>query len=94
MNLLKIKRIEGCMEGSNVWDMLFDKEIDKDTIDSLGTMGKLIYNSAMEKPFFKVIVRGKYTIKGSEGNKTLRVILPEKTGRDSLDEIGKYLKNI
>ncbi len=88
-----IKKISGCLEGSNVWDYLLDSTITKRLIDHLGTQGKLIYHEQMDKPFFTVIVRGKYTIKGSEGNKSFRVILPENANMELLDEIKILIAN-
>lgn len=80
MKLIHIKIIEGCLEGTNVRDALFSEPVNASFIKFLGNLGKLIYKENMEKPFFKVIVRGKYTLKGSVGNKTVRIILPELSG--------------
>jgi hypothetical protein len=87
MKVLDIKRIHGCLEGRNVWDFLLDGSISKDFISHLGNFGKLIYQDQMKKPYFTIIVRGKYTIKGSETNKTFRVILPENANIELLEEI-------
>jgi len=91
MMVKDIKKIDGCLEGRNVWDFLLDKEITKAFIDYLGTNGKLIYQEQMKKPFFTVIVRGRYTIKGSETNHSFRVILPEDADIERLDEIETYI---
>lgn len=90
MKVEGVKRIDGCLEGRNVWDFLFDEPVEKDFIDYLADLGKLVYQGQMEKPFYTVIVRGKYTIKGSEGNKTFRVILPEDADLIALEEIKKH----
>ncbi len=92
MNILKIKTIDGCLEGSNVRDILFDCEIDKKFIDYLGNLGKFIYNDNFEKPLFRVIVKGKYTIKGSLGNKAIRILLPDNENGEMLNEITGYIK--
>ena len=76
MKVLKIKTIGDCLEGTNVRDLLFDSEITEDFVFYLKPLGKLVYNTSFDKPFFRLIVRGKYTLKGSVGNKTLRVLLP------------------
>ena len=69
MKVKKIKKIEDCLEGTNVRDFLLDGFLNKKFIDYLGKLGKYIYNDEFAKPFFKVIVRGKYTIKGARGIK-------------------------
>ncbi len=90
MKLLHIKTMEGCLEGANVRDALFSKPVDVNFINYLGNLGKLIYNDKMDKPFFKIIVRGQYTIKGSVGNSTLRIILPESAG-SIIESFGNYV---
>lgn len=90
MKIVKIKKIEGCLEGTNVRDILFDSAITREFIDFLGKKGKLIYNQEMEKPFFRVIVRGGYTLKGSLGNKSIRVILPENS-EGVIEQIENYI---
>ena len=92
MKIVKVKKIEGCLEGTNVRDILFDLEITKDFIEFLGDHGKLVYNPEMEKPFFRVIVRGKYTLKGSQGNKSIRVILPENS-EGLIEELTAYISS-
>ena len=92
MKVIDNKRVEGCYGGHNVWDILFDDKIDKELIDYIGKLGKLVYQGRMKKPFFKVIVRGKYTIKGSQGNNSVRVTLPEKDDPIILEEIKEYIE--
>ena len=92
MEIIKKKKVEGCLEGQNVWDILFDKQIDKDFIDYLGKMGKLIYKDELKKPFFKVIIRGEFTFKGSESNKSIRVILPDEYSGDWLSMLKEHIE--
>lgn len=89
MKIIKQKKIEGCLEGANVKDIMFDKKITKEFVLHLGKMGKLIFDEDMNKPFFRVIVRGKFTMKGSVSNRTIRLLLPA-TGEA---EIMESLKN-
>ncbi|MFP4370445.1 MAG: hypothetical protein ACOC2K_03345 [Bacteroidota bacterium] len=92
MRVIKLKKVEGCLEGSNVHDILLDDKIDREFIDHLGKMGKLIYMDSFDKPFFKVIVRGRYTIKGSQTNKSIRIIFPEGADPDApLREISEHI---
>ncbi len=88
MNIIAIKKIDDCLEGTNVRDLLFDIELTRTFIDYLGDQGKLIYRDFSTKPFFTIIVRGKFTLKGSLGNKTIRMLLPEGVSPD------KYIEGI
>ena len=93
MKIIKIKNIEGCLEGTNVKDVLYDKKVTQDFISYLSKLGKLIYNDSFEKPFYRIIVKGKYTLKGSETNKTSRVILPEEADGEYIQELKDYIKH-
>ncbi len=92
MKVLKHKKIEGCLDGTNVRDILLDGLIDKKLVLYIGELGRLIYKEEMAKPFFRVIVRGKYTLRGSQGNKTIRVILPDDAGDTEMQEIAEYIE--
>jgi len=93
MIVKKIKKIEDCLEASNVRDILLDGFLTKKFIDYLGQLGKYIYNDEFAKPFFSIIVRGKYTIKGAQGNKTLRIMLPDTVEtNDYLDSLKNYIE--
>ncbi|MFC2130230.1 hypothetical protein ACFLSQ_02230 [Bacteroidota bacterium] len=92
MKVIKQKKIEGCLEGTNVKDFLFNNNITRDFIIHLGKLGKLIFTEDIEKPFFRIIVRGKYTLKGSLGNKTIRVLLPEKGDKELIDKLKEYVE--
>lgn len=85
-------KVEGCLEGSNVYDIKLVGEIDKKFIDHLGEMGKLTYKDNYEKPFFRVIVRGKYTLKGVESNSEIRVILPDNGNFNDIRKIMEHIK--
>lgn len=93
MTVTKTKKLEGCIEGSNVYDLLLSETISKQFIDYIGKLGKLVYHESMEKPLFVVIVRGEMTIKGVEGNKTIRVLLPDKAGSSRIDDLKSCIQN-
>lgn len=92
MKLVKVKNIDDCLEGRNVRDFLFDEHLDRDFVEYMGQLGKLLLYDELSKPFFKIIVRGKYTLKGSLPNKTLRVLLPDDSGDLYLDELVKHIE--
>lgn len=87
MKIIDIKDVEGCLEGTNVKDLLLDAEIDKEYILGLEDKGKLVYNDRLERPFFKLIVRGKFTLKGVQGKNTMRAVLPNEIADDELKKV-------
>lgn len=93
MRISRIKKVDGCLEGSSAKDIFFDKDIDKAFADHLGSLGKYIYNDSFDKPFFKIIVRGYYTLKGSVGNKSMRMIFAESALDDIMDELISHIEN-
>lgn len=93
MKALKSKKVEGCLEGSNIYDILLSKKIDMDFIEYMGRQGKLIINHSFDKPFFQVIVRGKYTYKGAISNKSIRILFPEGDANNELEELKSYINN-
>ena len=92
MKVLKYKKIEGCLEGSNVKDILLDDWIDRDFVLYLGKLGKLVIDEGMSKPFFRIIVKGKYTIKGSQKNMTIRLLLPEKEDENIIPDLTAFIE--
>jgi len=92
LKVIQHKKIEGCLEGTNVKDFLLDGKITRDFIIHLGKLGKLIFTEDIDKPFFRVIVRGEFTIKGSLDNKTIRILLPEKEEEDLIEKLKEYIE--
>ncbi len=93
MKALKTKKIQGCLEGSNVKDILLSDEIDMPFVEKLSSLGKPVVNDKMKKPFFRVIVRGKYTIKGSVGNSSIRVIMPKEDKPGDFEELVEFINS-
>lgn len=86
MKVLKIKELEDCFDGSFIKEALLDTKVTKQLIYHLGKNGELNYYPDFARPFYKILVKGKYTIKGVEGNKTIRLIL----NRGGIDIAQKY----
>jgi hypothetical protein len=93
MKVEKIKKIEGCLEGTNVKDVLLTDNVDKAFVDYLAALGKLIFFEGSGKPFYKVIIRGQYSIKGAIGNHTCRLILPTINAEEMLDSFIHYVNS-
>ncbi len=92
MKIIKIKKVDGCLESSNVHDIFLNMQVSKIFLDSIAQNGKLIIYDEMEKPFFKLIVKGKYTLKGSIGNKVIRIVLPPASDNRWQEEIKEMIQ--
>lgn len=77
MKVVKQKKVADCYESSNTIDFLLSAPITKSFVEHLGKLGKLLIFEEFDIPYFKVIVKGEYTIKGAFGKKTIRILLPE-----------------
>lgn len=91
MTIVSIKKADACVDGNIGYDVVFSEAIDKNLSDYLGLLGKYIYNDAFDVPFFKVIIRGMYSIKGSIGNMSLRLLIPETIENNIIDEFKQYV---
>lgn len=85
--------MEDCVEGKNVRDLYFDGKITKDFIGYLSSLGKMIYHNFDPKPYFALIVRGEYTLKGSIGNPYARLLLPDDSGDRYIHDLVQFIEN-
>jgi hypothetical protein len=74
-----------------VRDIIISAPISKDFIFYLSRLGKLFYHDELEKPYFRIIVRGKMTIKGAETNKTVRVLMPDEPDEAEFDALKQHI---
>ncbi len=93
MKVLEIKIMEDCMEGRNVRDLYFEGKITKDIVGYLSSLGKMVYHNFNPKPYFELIVKGQYTLKGSIGNPYARLLLPDDAGNAHIDEVVRFIEN-
>lgn len=89
MKIIKTVKAESCSDGNIGYDIYFDNKIDKEFADYLGTLGKYRLDDTFDEPYFKIIVRGYYTLKGSLNTNYLRMIVPESI----FDKIYKDFEN-
>ncbi|MCX7908851.1 MAG: hypothetical protein N2560_04955 [Ignavibacteria bacterium] len=92
MKVVKQKKVDDCYESSNTVDFLLSGPITKDFVEHLGKLGKLLLFEEFDKPYFKVIVKGEYTIKGAFGKKTIRILLPEDEIDYPLDKLIQHIE--
>lgn len=90
MNIVDIKDIEDCFDGSFIKEILFDEVITKEFIFYLGNNEILKYYDNFSRPFFKIVKPHFYEIKGVEGNQTIRIIL-KNDHEKSLNELKKLI---
>lgn len=91
MKIVSVHKVQGCLEGTNVRDIYFDELISMEFGDYLCRLGHFVFRKEIEKPFFKVMVRGRYTLKASVGNLAARLILPGPNDADVISEIEEYV---
>ncbi len=84
MEILEIKNVEDCFDGSLIKEILLSSEITKDFIYSIGDGCIIQYFDNFARPFFKIRKNGLFDLKGIEGNKTMRVHIknPDKFSMD------------
>ena len=91
MNLVYYEIVEDCIEAKNVYDAYLSIKLSDELILHLGKLGKLSYFQDFDKPFFRVIVRGRFTIKGVKDDDKFRILLPDNAGVENLDVIKKQV---
>jgi len=91
MNFAYYEIVEDCIEAKNVYDGFLNIHIKEKFINYLGNLGKLVFQKDFDIPYFKVIVRGKFTIKGNLDDFKFRLLLPDEAGIEDLDFIKKYI---
>ncbi len=94
MEIQSYKQIQDCLQGKNVWDIYLDTIINEQFIASLKQLGKVVVQNFNAKPFFTLIVHGKYTLKGSIGNRSIRLILPDSAERKIPEELIDFIEKI
>lgn len=78
MTIQQIKDIEDCFDGSHIKEIIFKEPIQKEFIDSLMNIGNLKYYPFFSQPFFKLDVPDKFSVKGVEGNYSIRIVINKK----------------
>jgi hypothetical protein len=93
MKVVKQKKVTDCYESSNTIDFILSAPITKPFVEHLGQLGKLLVFDEFDIPYFKVIVKGEYTIKGAFGKMTIRILLPEDVEDYPLDSLVQHIEN-
>jgi hypothetical protein len=91
MKIVGVRHIEDCFDGSYIHEILFDADITAAFIRSLGTEGQLQYYPNFARPFFKAMFQDRFTLKGVEGNRTVRVLSYEKDLERTLTHLSQLI---
>ena len=91
MKILHISIVETCTEAKDAYDVYFNDVIQEDFIEKFRPLGKIVYTDIYYKKYFKVIVRGKYTIKGFIDNDNFRVLFGNSNNESYLEELKQFI---
>lgn len=89
MKIKLIKKVEGCLEGTNVYDLFTSDPITRDFLESFDDETKLKISTpadGVDKAFYRLIFPGKITLKGALGISSMRCILPTENLQENLRE--------
>ena len=82
MQLIDIKKVEDCFDGSMIFRYSFNKEMDEELMRKMGEKenAKLHYYPDFPRPFFKIITGEGIQVKGILGDDNLEAVFPQ-TGK-------------
>lgn len=93
MKIEKIIPVEDCLDGTFIYELVFDKPITRDFILFFKDKGEFLYLSHLPRPFFKVELEGKFYLKGIEGNTYCRTLLHQEKVNEILEEINSIIRS-
>ena len=93
MEVIEVRHVEDCFDGSLIKELLLSSEVSKELIFALGKNGDVQYFAHFARPFFKIRVSGIYDVKGIKGNKTMRIHLKHPK-QYTLDDFIEFLAKI
>lgn len=94
MRILYLTLIETCSEAQDAYDIFFSDKITEEFIDKFSAIGKIVYTNIYYKKYFRVIVKGKYTLKGFIENDDMRVLFPNSEHLHHLDELKQFISSL
>lgn len=91
MKILHISIVETCTEAQNAYDVYFNDLINEDFIENFRPLGKVVYTDIYYKKYFRVIVKGKYTIKGFIDTDNFRVLFGNSNSEGYIEELKQFI---
>jgi hypothetical protein len=79
--------LKNCAESQNAYDIYFDKELSEEFINKFSVYGKIVFSNINNFKYFRIIVKGQFTIKGFVGNNDFRVLIADNLGENFIDKI-------
>jgi hypothetical protein len=92
MELINIKKVEDCFDGSVIFEYYFNEEVKEGHMKKLGNTGRLNYYPDFHRPFFKIITSDGLQIKGIIGDKSFQVLYPQTKKREKKKAFDKQLR--
>ena len=89
MNIVEIKHVEDCFDGSCIKELVLNEPISKEFIFLLGKCGTLSYFKDFASPFFRVSFDNNFYIKGVQGNDSARLHIRD---NDDINTLINYIK--
>lgn len=75
MKIVAVKDIDDCRDGSQIKDLLFDRETSEAFIRFLARLGKLQYIPDFARPYYKISQPRCFSLKGVRGCRTARIVI-------------------
>ena len=92
MELIDIKKVEDCFDGSVIFQYAFDKEINETLMEKMGKKGTIQYYPEFLRPFFKIVTVDGLQVKGTIGNNKFEVIYPKNNKQGKKNNFETHLK--
>jgi hypothetical protein len=93
LNIIKVKELEDCFDGSFMKEVLLDEQVSCEFIHYIGQFGELQYYPDFARPYFRIDIADRCIIKGVEGNRTFRLIIHRKHIVETIDLIEEHVSN-
>ena len=94
MKLIKIEKVEDCLDGSMVFKYSVNEKINETVMRQLAEGGKLQYYPDFPKPFFKIITADGMQVKGIIGDDNFEVLFPRRNKEERKKAFDAGLKKI
>lgn len=98
MEIIKVKKVEDCFDGSVIFEYFFDQKVDDRLMKNLAQSGTLNFFPEFKRPFFKILTANGLQIKGIIGDQNFEVVYPMNKKREKKknfeDGLKKYLSGL
>lgn len=92
MKILEKRKLEDCIDGSQIFRYRLDQVWSKSSIHELKKMGRLDYYPDFPRPFFRLCAAHGLQIKGVEGERDCQIFFPLQNREQAEAEIEKFFE--